>query len=189
MFYVVLKQNNISKEESDLIKNILSICDISEYKIINLTFYKLKNNLNPEDLLFCFGENATNFTKTISDGSKIISLPNLSDLKTDPVNTDTRKETYKKLIDLKDFLNFKNKNISDINLADIPLTIQELLTIKLKLKSNLICLDNQGNRISINIDNKNKRSDVDYNIDIETILAAKFATEILNLKDIKITIN
>jgi hypothetical protein len=184
MIYLIVKTNELIKQDLDLISRLMSAVEIKEYEIINIKFNRLKDK---NSLHICFGHDAKLFVAGKYNVSleKVIEINDLKALYDTPENTTSRLNTYNILRELNTHIETINnkqeilaKNIlPEYKPEDLKLLKQDLIN---KNISSFISLDNQGNKIRINLDNTKQEKDC-INISIDELLALKLINEVFHI--------
>jgi len=184
MIYLVVKTDQVSELDKQLINRLMTAVDITEYEIINIRFFRLKDK---NSFHICLGDEVYKSTKLFVEKlDKLIRVSSLSDLYDLPQNEKSRAETYHQLKNLNKYINIINNNnqinpniLTSINSINLNTLKQELINNNI---TGFTALDNQGKKVRVHL-NKQDLVNEDINISIEELITLKLIQEVFDINN------
>jgi len=151
MVYLVYSSISLSEREEQILFNIGKLLE-QETSIINLAVVPLPQEISLQNVYIIFGDIANKFLDKVSPSRKIVSSE-LSKLVPGKENTERRQLLFKKLEDIKLYIQILSSKI------DTDLTIKQLTKLSLlieKLGTKVSILDKEGKQKYLDIVNINE---------------------------------
>jgi hypothetical protein len=182
---VVIKLDNVTEADTALITRLMEAVEITDYKLINIKYYRLSSN---NSFCICMGKAALAASKALYSKEKIIEIPELKALYDIPINSKDRATAYHLLKDLHKYIDIQSTLLSErLSEKQLPnLDSKSLLKIKEDLLIEGVlgfsAINQDGKVIRIRIDESDNVTE-DINIHISELIALKLVHEVFQIKE------